>query len=44
LTNREQVKAGLELLVDLGWLVDKPIKKPKGGRPSVAYFINPKAH
>ena len=41
LANGEQVKAGLELLVDLGWLADKAIKRLGGGRPTVAYLVNP---
>ncbi len=41
LTNREHVKGSLDLLVELGWLQEKPVKT--GGRPSAVYFINPKA-
>ena len=41
LTNRDQVSAGLDLLVDLHWLASKTI--PTGGRPSAVYSINPRA-
>jgi hypothetical protein len=41
LTDRDQVKAGIDLLVDLDWLAVEEIKT--GGRPKVIYRINPKA-
>jgi putative DNA primase/helicase len=42
LTEREHVGAGLALLVDLGYLAElAPVSKPQGGRPKVAYAINP---
>ena len=41
LSNNEQARAGLGLLVDLGWLAEKQVKPIEGGRPTVAYFINP---
>lgn len=37
----DQVKAGLDLLIDFGWLADKQVKRLDGGRPTVTYFINP---
>jgi hypothetical protein len=40
LSDREAVKAGLELLVDLDWLAAKAV--PTAGRPSVTYLINPR--
>ena len=43
LSNVDQVKAGLELLVDLGWLADKGVKRPGGGRPTTTYSVNPHA-
>ena len=43
LSNIDQIKAGLELLVDLRWLADKAIKRAEGGRPTISYLINPKA-
>jgi Protein of unknown function (DUF3987) len=43
LTERSHVGAGLALLVDLGYLAElTPVSKPQGGRPSVAYAINPR--
>jgi Protein of unknown function (DUF3987) len=43
LTERDYVGAGLALLVDLGYLAElTPVSKPQGGRPSVAYAINPR--
>lgn len=43
LTEREHVGAGLALLVDLGYLAElTPVAKPQGGRPKVAYAINPR--
>jgi hypothetical protein len=44
LSNIDQIKAGLNLLVDLAWLVDKTLKRLEGGRPTVCYLINPRAH
>ncbi|MBB4199531.1 hypothetical protein GGD83_003347 [Rhodoblastus sphagnicola] len=41
LTDRDQVSAGLDLLVDLDWLAAKTIRT--GGRPSTIFSINPKA-
>jgi putative DNA primase/helicase len=38
----EHVKAGLDLLVDLGWLADSQVKGVAGGRPKVTYEINPR--
>jgi putative DNA primase/helicase len=40
LSDREQVQAGLDLLVDLDWLDLRVI--PTGGRVRTAYTINPK--
>ena len=40
LTDREQVIAGLALLVDHDWLVERIT--PTGGRPRTDYMINPK--
>ena len=43
LTEREHVGAGLNLLVDLYYLAEiEPGTGPKGGRPRVAYSINPR--
>jgi hypothetical protein len=42
LSNIDQIKAGLELLVDLQWLADRAVKRVEGGRPTVAYLINPR--
>lgn len=39
LTDREQVKAGLDLLVDLDWLVART--EQTGGRPRTTYGVNP---
>ncbi|MBM3563451.1 MAG: DUF3987 domain-containing protein [Alphaproteobacteria bacterium] len=41
LTDRAQVKAGLELLADLDWLA--PQTQATGGRPRTCYTINPRA-
>jgi putative DNA primase/helicase len=41
LTDRSQVKAGLDLLVDLDWLAAKT--EHTGGRPRTVYTINPGA-
>jgi putative DNA primase/helicase len=41
LTDREQVIAGLALLVDHDWLADRTVQT--GGRPRTEYHINPKA-
>jgi hypothetical protein len=44
LTDNEQVQVGLDLLCDFGWLM--AVRRPvgaTGGRPSVAYHINPRA-
>jgi hypothetical protein len=41
LTDNEQIKAGLELLVDLDWITPKTTET--AGRPRTAYAINPKA-
>ncbi|MBI1867080.1 MAG: DUF3987 domain-containing protein [Methylocystis sp.] len=41
LTDRDQVKAGLELLADLDWLA--PQTHATGGRPRTTYAINPRA-
>ncbi len=41
LTDRDQVKAGLDLLCDLDWLVAKI--EQTGGRPRTTYSINPGA-
>ena len=41
LTDHEQAKAGLELLVDLDRLVTKT--EQTGGRPRITYLINPRA-
>jgi hypothetical protein len=40
LTDREQVQAGLDLLLDLDWLAVEKIAT--GGRPKILYRINPK--
>jgi Protein of unknown function (DUF3987) len=43
LTERDQVGAGLSLLVDLDHLREVAIEsQPKGGRPRIQYVINPK--
>jgi putative DNA primase/helicase len=43
LTEREQVGAGIELLVELGHLVEVVVLSgPQGGRPTTAYWINPR--
>jgi hypothetical protein len=43
LTVREDVQAGLELLVDNFWIAAVPVVPgPAGGRPTVTYAINPK--
>ena len=43
LTERDQVGAGLSLLVDLNYLRDTAVEyQPKCGRPSIQYLINPK--
>jgi hypothetical protein len=43
LTERDHVGAGLALLVDLGYLAELAcVSKPQGGRPTVAYAINPR--
>jgi hypothetical protein len=42
LTNIDRVKAALDLLVDLGWLADKAVKRLEGGRPTVTYLVNPR--
>jgi putative DNA primase/helicase len=39
LTNAEQVKTGLDLLVDHGWLAQHETRT--GGRSKLVYFINP---
>ena len=41
LSDRDQVKAGLDLLTDLDWLAAKT--EQTGGRPRVSYTINPGA-
>jgi hypothetical protein len=43
LDGSDVVKEALELLGSLGWLADREVKRPGGGRPTVAYFVNPKA-
>ena len=40
LANADQAKAGLDLLVEIGWLVEKRART--GGRPAANYLINPK--
>ncbi len=40
LSDQEQVKEGLQLLVDLGWL--RLDLRPTGGRPAAEYEIHPK--
>jgi Protein of unknown function (DUF3987) len=43
LTERGHVGAGLALLIDLGYLAELiPVSKPQGGRPRIAYAINPR--
>jgi Protein of unknown function (DUF3987) len=42
LSSIDRVKAALDLLVDLGWLADKVVKRLEGGRPTVTYLINPR--
>jgi Protein of unknown function (DUF3987) len=39
LTDTNQVRAGLNLLVDSGWLAQQEVKK--GGRAKLVYWINP---
>jgi Protein of unknown function (DUF3987) len=39
LTDTDEVKAGLELLVDRGWLAQHEVRTR--GRPSIRYYINP---
>jgi putative DNA primase/helicase len=42
LTDPDEVREGLELLEDLGWVASEPgTKSAKGGRPSLRYFPNP---
>ena len=41
LTDRDQVQAGLELLCEYDWL--RSVALDTGGRPKVAYQINPRA-
>ncbi len=44
LSDREDVQAGLNLLLDLDYIAaSTPITTPVGGRPKVTYNINPKA-
>jgi hypothetical protein len=43
LSDLEQVQAGLNLLVDNDWIIDRTAKSPAGGRPKTAYLINPRA-
>jgi hypothetical protein len=44
LTEREHVRAGLDLLVDLDHLAElTPVIRPQGGRPRVTYAINPRS-
>jgi Protein of unknown function (DUF3987) len=42
LTEREQVGAGLSLLVDLDYLSSSPSIRAEGGRPKFTYLINPR--
>ncbi len=42
LSTIEEIKAGLELLIDLDWLAEQAVKRIEGGRPTVTYLINPK--
>jgi hypothetical protein len=43
LTERDQVGAGLNLLIDLDYLAEAAIEhSPRGGRPRVKHLINPK--
>jgi hypothetical protein len=39
LTARDQIQAGLDLLVDYDWLAENHLKT--GGRPKVLYAVNP---
>ena len=39
LTEKEEVKEALELLIDLGWL--RATEERSNGRPTVRYWINP---
>jgi putative DNA primase/helicase len=41
LSNREQVQAGLDLLVDYGWLAEREHRAVRGGRLKINYVINP---
>jgi hypothetical protein len=41
LADRDQVTAGLRLLVDYGWLIEDRLET--GGRPATVYHIHPKA-
>src|SRR5262249_42074205 len=44
LTEREHIRLGLQLLVDLDYLgANTSIVGPQGGRPKVTYVINPRA-
>jgi hypothetical protein len=44
LTEREQVRAGLSLLVDLDYVAQSAQSPPtQGGRPKVKYLINPRS-
>jgi Protein of unknown function (DUF3987) len=40
LTARDQIQAGLDLLVDFDWLAENHLKT--GGRPKVLYAVNPR--
>jgi putative DNA primase/helicase len=43
LTVHHHLQAGIDLLVDLGHVVIQPTQsKPKGGRPTVVYIVNPR--
>ena len=42
LTERDQVGAGLNLLVDHDYLADATEQSPQGGRPRITYRISPK--
>jgi hypothetical protein len=41
LKNANQVRAGLNLLVEHGWLAQQSVMR--GGRPTMHYWINPES-
>ena len=43
LSDRGEIQAGLDLLCDLDWIFAAEKKGDAGGRPTIAYRINPRA-